>query len=375
MKGICDYNGCTGCMACANICPTEAIAIIDSGFSLNTEIDQEKCIDCRACEKICPVNNKRDLLHPIYWRQGWAGDETRKKSSSGGAASALIQAFIISGGYVAACMFEKGEFSFSVTNNLERATKFAGSKYVKSNPDDIYKEIKTLVKRGERVLFVGLPCQSAAVQNYLGDNENLYTADLICHGTPSSTLLTQYLKEHGIEWTNVADIQFRDSGKFGLRVNGMRLTPESIQDNYTKAFLRGMDYTENCYSCRYATLDRVSDITFGDAWGQLSDIIPDGVSLILCQTQRGIKLIQKSSLHLEYVDLQKAVAANNQLRAPSNKPLKRDRFLRDISKGYSIDTAMMVAFPKESIKQIIKIRLIKVRLLKKLAYVVRALFQ
>ena len=28
-----------------------------------------------------------------------------------------------------------------------------------------------------------------------------------------------------------------------------------------------IDYTENCYSCRYASQSRVSDISLGDSWG------------------------------------------------------------------------------------------------------------
>ena len=40
-----------------------------------------------------------------------------------------------------------------------------------------------------------------------------------------------------------------------------------VQDMYTYAFLTSLDYTANCYSCQYATLSRVSDITIGDSWG------------------------------------------------------------------------------------------------------------
>lgn len=32
-------------------------------------------------------------------------------------------------------------------------------------------------------------------------------------------------------------------------------------------FLGGLFYTENCYECKYAQLNRVSDITIGDSWG------------------------------------------------------------------------------------------------------------
>ncbi len=364
MATVCNQNACTGCMACISICPKNAISITDTIDAYNAEIDPQKCIHCGLCEKKCP-NNTPMLLHaPIYWKQGWAEDEIRRNSSSGGAASAIIKVFIKNGGYVASCLFENGEFGFTVTNDLEKAKRFAGSKYVKSSPGSVYKEIQELLKQGERVLFIGLPCQSAAVQNVCGEHENLYTVDLICHGTPSPKLLKQFMSERGIEWNCISDIQFRDNDFFGISKDGIRLVPRRVMDSYLLAFLHSVDYTENCYSCRYAALDRVSDITLGDAWGQLSDTVSGGVSLVLCQTQKGVSLVEGAGLHLEEVDLDQAVTANHQLEHPSIKHRGREKFLREIKAGRSVRRATMVACPKESVKQSIKTGLIKTRLLK-----------
>lgn len=364
MKTVCEHNNCTGCLVCINVCPKAAIAINDSIESFNAEIDQKKCIHCGLCEKACPNISAVQLRAPIFWKQGWAEDTIRRNSSSGGAASAIIKNFITSGGYVASCLFENGEFGFSVTNDLDKAKGFAGSKYVKSNPGQIYKEVKQLLKEGKRVLFIGLPCQSAAVQNICGEQENLYTADLICHGTPSPKLLKQFMAERGFAWDSIKDIKFRESEYFGLEKNGIRITPRRVQDSYLRLFLHSVDYTENCYSCRYATLDRVSDITLGDAWGQLSDTVAGGVSLVLCQTEKGQRLVESAGLHLEDVDLDKAVKANHQLEHPSVKHPGRTKFFNELKSGHSIRRAAVAVFPKESIKQSIKTGLIKMKLLK-----------
>lgn len=45
------------------------------------------------------------------------------------------------------------------------------------------------------------------------------------------------------------------------------VAPMGTQDMYTHAFLASLDYTENCYTCKYAKLERVADVTLGDSWG------------------------------------------------------------------------------------------------------------
>ena len=56
-KYITDKYKCTGCMACLNVCPNDAIEIIKSkdGFEY-TKINKEKCIGCNLCRKVCPSN-------------------------------------------------------------------------------------------------------------------------------------------------------------------------------------------------------------------------------------------------------------------------------------------------------------------------------
>lgn len=364
MKTVCSHNDCTGCMACINVCPKSAILIRDDLIAYNAEIDSEKCIHCGLCEKTCPNITPCSLLNPIYWKQGWACDDIRSKSSSGGAASAIIRTFIENGGYVASCLFIDGNVGFQATNDFNVAKGFAGSKYVKSNPGTIYKDIRQLLKAGEKVLFIGLPCQAAAVQNVCGNNDNLFTADLICHGTPSPKILKQFIKERGIEWDTISDIKFRENEFFGVERDGIRITPRRVQDSYLRLFLNSVDYTENCYACRYATSARVSDITLGDAWGQLSNTVPGGVSLALCQTQKGKELVENTGLHLEDVDLDKAIKANHQLEHPSIKHPGREKFFNEIKAGHTIRQATISIMPKESIKQSIKTGLIKLHLVK-----------
>ena len=49
IRKICDM-GCIGCMACANVCKSDAIAIIDNVAC----IDYDKCVRCGECASVCP---------------------------------------------------------------------------------------------------------------------------------------------------------------------------------------------------------------------------------------------------------------------------------------------------------------------------------
>lgn len=356
MNTVCERDMCAGCMACIDICPRKAITIIDSLSAYNAEIDSENCINCNACHKICQVNQKPSFRAPIKWNQGWAANASiRKASSSGGAAVAIERAFINAGGIVYSCSFNEGEFVFKKAESDEEVKQFAGSKYVKSNPQGVYKEIKKLLQEQKQILLVGLPCQIAAARNICGNVDNLITVDLICHGSPSPKLITLFLKEYGYDIDRIGKISFRTKTRWHLKPEEKELTKPFISDYYTSAFLNGTIYTENCYSCSYAQLNRVSDITLGDSWGsELSaEEQKKGISLILMQTEKGIKLVEESDLLLFDVDIERAIAYNHQLKHPSIAPLQRNRFFELISKK-GFKKAYETCYPKQHYKDLIK---------------------
>ena len=362
MITVCTKDMCAGCGACVESCSQNAINIIEDIRAYNAVIEKEKCIECGKCSRICPKNNPAEFRAPIEWYQGWStSEEVRAKSSSGGFATAIASAFISSGGSVCTCKFADGRIGFQFIDTIEELASVAGSKYVKSSPYGVYHELAQRLKDGQKVLFIGLPCQAAAVQNYIGKNksENLYTIDLICHGTPSAQLLDLYMKQKEVDIHSVSKLSFRTKNSFGISVNGKGIDGK-VQDNYTTAFLTSISYTENCYSCNFARKERVSDLTIGDSWN--SDLsheeVQRGISLVLCQTAKGKMLLENSDLCLHPVDLDRAIEANHQLSHPSRKPQKRDLFMKKIKEGKSFNYIMLLIEPKREIKNIIK-RLLK----------------
>lgn len=359
MKTVCEVNQCNGCMVCLEKCHRNAITIRDDLKAFNAVIDEKRCVNCGVCTKVCPRLNDNEGVRPQWWYQGWADSEVRSSSSSGGVASAIIRAFIKQGGYVASCLFNDGKFEFQVTNEINVARRFAGSKYVKSNPVGIYGKIQRLLSNNEKVLFIGLPCQVAAVKRYVKESSNLFTADLICHGTPSPLLLKKCLREYGYDIDELADIEFRIKNLYEINRNGKPITPFHTMDNYLIAFLHSYDYTENCYSCDFAKLNRVSDITLGDSWGtELKGEVKNGVSLILCQSKKGKELIEGAKLKLLAVDIENAISHNEQLNRPSYRSASRDKFFSNLEKYNNFGIALIKTAPvtvvKEKAKSIVK---------------------
>jgi coenzyme F420-reducing hydrogenase beta subunit len=356
-------------MACIEVCPKNAIKVEDTLEAYNAVICEDLCINCNACTRVCQNSNTIITFRKTTaWYQGWSNDSNdRKNSSSGGAAYELAKAIINRGGTVYSCLFLNGEFVFDETNTVSGLKKFLGSKYVKSNPKYIYKSIKEKLRTGTDVLFIGLPCQVAALKCVTGEKDNLYTIDLICHGTPSPQILELFLKQYGCELKALDDIRFRVKDQFQVASTTYKaFAPESVRDPYMMAFLNGLIYTENCYSCKYARRERVADITIGDSWQ--SDLPVEtqkkGISLILAQTQKGDALIHEANMELKPVDLEKAVAANHQLQHPSIEPEGRTEFFRLLKEGKRFNALVRKNYPKQYAKQQIKTILSKVRIIR-----------
>lgn len=369
MKTVCKQNMCSGCMACVAACAKNAITIKDSLEAYNAVIDLQKCVNCGACERVCQSNCLIEILKkPIEWHQGWAIEPgIREKASSGGAATAIMRTFVKRGGVVCSCTYTNGRFCFVAAETLEEIDQFTGSKYIKSDPSGIYEKAKNYLKNGRKVLFIGLPCQVSAIKNYVGIKlgTQLYTIDLICHGTPSPQVMDIFLKQYGMRLKDQTSFKFRDKDMFQVATSGKYIIQKGAADRYSIAFLNSLTYTNNCYSCKYACLERVSDLTLGDAWGSELELTErkKGLSLMLVQTEKGRELIGEAELHLEPIDLEKAVAANHQLEHPSVKCVNSEDFWVALREGKRFNTLVFRRFPKHCIRQNVKRVLLKLKVI------------
>ena len=295
---------CAGCSACAAVCPVNAIKMVENknGF-LEPKVDLKICNQCGICNKICPVisfKNCNENNPDCY--AGWStNSENILKSSSGGIFFEMAKNIIKNNGMVAGVVMNNKRPIHKLSNNINVIEDMRGSKYLQSNTLKVFQEIIKL-KDNKKTLFVGTPCQVAALKNiyefYHKNTKNLITCEIICHGVPSYKIFDEYLKT--ISKTTLKNVSFRDKTfgwkNYSIKIdfnNSNKITPQK-KDLFMKTFLSDIGLRESCYNCPFQQIPRIGDITLGDFWGVPKELKnKNGTSAIIVNSEKGRELIEK----------------------------------------------------------------------------------
>lgn len=334
-------DNCTGCRTCEHLCPKSCISIRpnDEGF-MTAYINKKICIECGVCKKRCP-QNRNDLLNQTARRTIGARLKDKQilyKSASGGAFAGLAQRVIKNGGIVYGVRYDNKLRAYhSKAETFKELIPLLSSKYVQSDTEHTYVEVKNNLENGRQVLYSGTGCQIAGLKSYLNkDFPNLILVDLVCHGVTSPLLFAKYidLLEHK-HHAKIEEFNFRDKKNgWGLgyryRYIGKNKYGTCQMSSYYKYFLDGNAYRECCYDCKYARTERCGDITIADYWG-IEEFHPEfysteGVSLILINTPKGNDIWENTSESFQSIEskLEYAIVRNENL----TKPTKRNDAIR-----------------------------------------------
>lgn len=344
MKNVLKKNNCTGCTACKNICPQNAISMIaDKEGFLYPIVDEGKCINCGLCHVICPVlNNGGDTkkLIDVYACFN-NNDEERLKSSSGGIFSLLAKNILERNGIVFGASFNKEHLVEHIyINTVKDLYRLQGSKYLQSSLGESFKTVEKNLNEGKYVLFSGTPCQIEGLLHYLRkEYDNLFTVDIVCHGVPSPKIWQKYLTSLK---SPISKINFRNKAngwkKYNLTIsNDNFIVNESfLKNSFFNLFLNNLIVRPSCYECKFKNKYRRSDITLGDFWG-INKILPKmdddkGTSLMIINTCKGndlFKLITKD-ITFESVDYNFVLKNNTMLTHSISKPIKRNELFSQI---------------------------------------------
>lgn len=364
---VIQYVDCTGCGLCAKNCPSKCITLKEGKLGhLYPYVDNKNCINCNLCVIKCPSNNNILLHNPLAAYAVWAKDKNEYQSStSGGAASIISRKIITDGGVVYGCaMLPDCDVQHIRIDNCDQLYQLKGSKYVQSNILNILPSIKDDVHKGIPVLFIGTPCQVAAVKSLFKEQpSNLYLVDIICHGVPSLSVLKKYLTDK-FGKASFDKVSFRKGNQLLLEIldSGKKIYSASHKkDLYYTLFMQGYTYRDSCHQCKYAQPKRVSDITIGDFWGLGKmgdcDILDhkDGISVILPITEKGLSLIQetKDKFNIYERPIEEAIKGNSQLHSPSLAG-KRIRLFQMLYPFFGLEKSYKFAHIDNYIKKFLK---------------------
>lgn len=343
MNNISQFEKCSGCGACQQICPTNAIRMSDRDLFFRPEVNERKCINCGKCVGVCPVNLPQQHQHLI---SAWAGihndSAVVKSSSSGGAFSALAQTILQEGGVIYGAVF-KNHFSDVVICDTDSASleEIRKSKYVESSTENSFQEVENMLQQGRKVLYCGAPCQIAGLKRYLStDYETLITCDFTCGGMPSHRLYREWLtmlkKKYGAE---VSYVDFRPKTlgweKHAVLVkfeNEKKYHSPARLDCYFNPFLYGhYSVRDLCLECPFSD-NHYADIILADFWKHKDfagfEKPGNGISLVLAGTHKGECLLKQAARYMKIqpLDLEKASYNIRKTEYVAETMVKRDSF-------------------------------------------------
>lgn len=344
---------CCGCSACAVACPKQCISMkADHEGFLYPEINHALCVQCGKCRKVCPViNQKSPHTEPDCYVAYSKEDDVRKQSSSGGMFTELARMTLEGDGIVfGAALDQNMKVHHQSAVSPEEIRPLQGSKYVQSDMEDTYQQVKEALATGRTVYFSGTPCQVAGLYTFLGYRpSNLTTQDIICHGVPSPLVWEKYVNTY----PQVEAAEFRNK-KYGwhyfsmhIRTNKKNYYKRLDEDFYLKLFLDNTILRPICYDCPLKKSGSQADITLADCWGleRVTDKVADtdeGLSLVIVNTEHGKQVMDRLNTNNKVesvkVDSQKALASQTALKQSVKPNPNRDLFFEKI---HSDDFALL----------------------------------
>lgn len=374
-------ENCTGCKACGDICPKEAITFqTDKEGFWYPEVDPSKCVDCHLCEKVCPelnlkVQKKAGTFKPEYYALVNKDLPVRLDSTSGGAFSLLANQVFQAGGYVGGAVYS-GDFHVHhfLTDNPADLERLRSSKYLQSDTAEFFRLVKKLLLDGKKVLACGSPCQMAALRLYLDgvDTADLIVCDYVCRGINSPKVFRKHLdsleKKYGSKITYVKaknkELGWRELTFKAKFENGKSYYGTGTVDNFTRGYLRsGIFCRPSCYECNYKSAQHNSDITLGDFWG-IESVAPEldddkGASLLICNTEKGLAFfnaVREQCLWKKVLFAEVLEKNHHLLHSLKHPAVSRDAFFNDVD-DLPFDQVAAKYFPmtwKDKVPQRIK---------------------
>jgi coenzyme F420 hydrogenase subunit beta len=321
MKTVADvvaWRLCTGCGACASICPEGKIHLadfVDDG--IRPVLKSGSCGSCEDCLKVCPGYKTAPVSFPgngdsiPELKEGWGQileiwegyaehPALRYHGSSGGLISALslyciekkkMEGVLHIGADEEKPFINKTVFSHTLSDLLSRT----GSRYAPASPCEGLNRIESA---SDSCLFIGKPCDVAGLKKAQILRPSLekkvgLAIGIFCAGTPSTKGILDLLSRLNVEPGKIENVRYRGRGwpgRFQVELKDGQVKEKSYAESW--GFVeRYRPY--RCYLCPDGT-SQFADISCGDPWYRAIKEGEPGYSLVLIRTEKGRKIFQEA---------------------------------------------------------------------------------
>ena len=241
--------------------------------------------------------------------------DVRLNSRSGGCFTAISDYVLEQDGTVYGCQLNNELVAVhGRATSKEERNKFRGSKYVQSDKNEVFTNVRRDLSDGRWVLFSGTTCEVAGIKSFLSNTDcsKLILVDILCHGVPSPLLWEKY-KDYceAKVGSPISAADFRDKRKFGwashLETIRFRGGKEYSSKDFASIFYAHLGLRPSCYHCPYKSINHPSDFTLADCWG-IDRHLPSfndnkGVSLLLVNTEKAARVFGMVCSALSYIEV------------------------------------------------------------------------
>ncbi len=329
MPRLAGKDRCTGCTACAAVCPVSCIQMQRDDEGFLQPIVGQACVKCGKCERVCPIlngieghSNARQIAFAAICKD----EGLWQSSTSGGAFTCLCEAFAAQAPYAETVVYG-ASMQFPQVKHIRCSasdvTPLRKSKYVQSDKGESFRSVRNDLKAGKRVVFSGTPCEVAGLYSYLGklaETDALLLIDLICHGAGSPAVFERCVSSASSKFGDVVGYEFRCkkpvlgnyeryvSRYIYLNKHHDRKTKYIRIDEYNKLFLNQVCLRRSCMErCHFRNRQRFGDVTLADLNGK-DELYPQnndcrGWSTVVGNTDKGRAIIRQLSGYMDMHEL------------------------------------------------------------------------
>jgi coenzyme F420-reducing hydrogenase beta subunit len=129
-----------------------------------------------------------------------------------------------------------------------------------------------------------------------------------------------------------------------------------------RLFLRNIDLRPSCHNCQFKSVERVSDLTIGDAWG-IEKVMPEfsddkGTSLVLVHSQKGLDLLNMiyDKVYIKEGEIDTLLPVRSDARKSVEAHINRRLFFKTLQKSSGIECMEKYLSPSIPQRARLKIR-------------------